>query len=59
MKKNTEKKLKINKKAVAELNRKQMEQAKGGTSYVSFVQRCATGACGGYGTCLATGSCSR
>jgi hypothetical protein len=58
MKKNTEKKLKINKKAVAELNRKQMDQAKGGTSYPTQHHTCKTSWCG-YGTCLATGSCSR
>ncbi len=43
MKKNTEKKLKISKKTVATLNRTEMDHAKGGNSYVSYVQACGSG----------------
>lgn len=47
MKKNTVKKLKINKKAVATLNKTEMDNAKGGQtagcSYISYVQRCGPG----------------
>ena len=57
MKKKISSKLTLGKRSVAALSDDSMAQVNAG-GYVSDVVKCPSAWCG-YGTCLATGSCSR